>query len=261
MALFTDQIGRSVELADRVPERIVSLVPSQTELLADLGLGERVVGVTKFCVHPKTWRKEKTIIGGTKSLRMDVIRQLQPDLIIANQEENDREQILTLAQEFPVWVSQVTDLDTALSMILAVGDMTNRVGEAKRMVGKIKQEYQNVLGTFPIRNCLYLIWRKPYMAAGGDTYISYMLKLSGFVNVLQEEDRYPELSRERIQALNPEVILLSSEPFPFKDKHIAELSVLCPNADVRLVDGEMFSWYGSRLLLSASYFRNLRASL
>lgn len=235
-------------------------MPSQTELLADLGLDDRVVGVTKFCVHPKTWRKDKTIIGGTKSLRMDAIRQLQPDLIIANQEENDRDQVLALAEEFPVWVSQVTDLDSALSMILAIGQLTQTITKAEHIVTEVKRGWRQ-LKNMPLRSCLYLIWRKPYMAAGGDTFISHMLKCSGFLNVLAKEARYPDLSADRIKALNPEVILLSSEPFPFKEKHLVELSSLCPNAEVRLVDGEMFSWYGSRLLLSASYFRNLRASL
>ncbi len=260
MASFSDQLDRIVELGDQPPKRIVSLVPSQTELLADLGLKDRVVGVTKFCVHPKSWRKEKTIIGGTKSLRMETIRQLQPDLIIANQEENDRDQVLALAEEFPVWVSKVVDLDSALSMILAIGKMTETMPEAEQLVVDTKRGFRQ-LSQATLRSCLYLIWRNPYMAAGGDTFINHMLRCSGFLNVLASENRYPELTDDQILSLNPEVILLSSEPFPFKEKHTQELSILCPNADVRLVDGEMFSWYGSRLLLAASYFRNLRSDL
>ena len=260
MKIFTDQLGRTVKLPNYPPERIVSLVPSQTELLADLGLADRVVGITKFCVHPVAWRQEKTVVGGTKKLHLERIRALQPDLIIANQEENDREQVLELAAEFPVWVSQVVDLSTANDMITAIGAMTGTNATAGTLVHQIEKSFASLAEFTPVR-ALYLIWRKPYMASGGDTFISSMLDEAGFKNVTGDQLRYPSLTAEQIQALSPEVILLSSEPFPFRERHIAELSALCPNAAVRLVDDEMFSWYGSRLLRSAAYFRNLRTEL
>jgi ABC-type Fe3+-hydroxamate transport system substrate-binding protein len=255
--LLLDQLGRTVSLPVYPPQRIVSLVPSQTELLADLGLVDRVVGLTKFCVHPASWRKEKTIVGGTKQLHLDQIRQLQPDLIIANQEENDREQVEALAQEFPVWVSKVVDLPTALEMILGVGEATGTRTLAEDLALKIKVSFAG-LEDFPLRSCAYLIWRKPYMVSGGDTFIQAMLDAAGFQNVFGHQDRYPEVSLAELAAADPEWILLSSEPFPFQEKHLAELSAVCPNAEIRLVDGEMFSWYGSRLLRSADYFRTLR---
>ncbi len=255
--LLLDQLGRTVGLPVYPPQRIVSLVPSQTELLADLGLGDRVVGITKFCVHPSSWRKEKTIIGGTKQLHLDRIRQLQPDLIIANQEENDREQVEALAQEFPVWVSKVVDLPTALEMIAGVGEATGTRALAEDLALRINASFVD-LKKFPARSCAYLIWRKPYMVSGGDTFIQAMLEAAGFQNVFGHQDRYPEVSLEGLAAADPEWILLSSEPFPFREKHVAELSAVCPNAEIRLVDGEMFSWYGSRLLRSADYFRTLR---
>lgn len=255
--LLLDQLGRRVGLTTYPPKRIVSLVPSQTELLADLGLGSRVVGITKFCVHPTSWRKEKTIVGGTKQLHLDRIRQLQPDLIIANQEENDREQVETLAQEFPVWVSKVVDLPTALGMITGVGEATGKRTLAEDLGLKIEASFAD-LENFPIRSCAYLIWRKPFMVSGGDTFIQAMLEAAGFENVFGHQDRYPEVSLEELSAADPDWILLSSEPFPFREKHIVELSEVCPNAEIRLVDGEMFSWYGSHLLRSADYFRTLR---
>jgi ABC-type Fe3+-hydroxamate transport system substrate-binding protein len=255
--LLLDQLERKVDLPIYPPMRIVSLVPSQTELLADLGLADRVVGITKFCVHPSSWRKEKTIIGGTKQLHLDRIRQLKPDLIIANQEENDREQVETLALEFPVWVSKVVDLPTALEMITGVGESTGTRTLAEDLALRINASFAD-LKQFPIRSCAYLIWRKPFMVSGGDTFIQAMLEAAGFQNVFGHQDRYPEVSLEELAAADPEWILLSSEPFPFREKHVEELSAVCPNAEVRLVDGEMFSWYGSRLLRSADYFRTLR---
>lgn len=255
--LLIDQLDRKVGLSVYPPQRIVSLVPSQTELLADLGLEEQVVGLTKFCVHPSSWRKDKTIVGGTKQLHLDRIRQLKPDLIIANQEENDREQVEMLALEFPVWVSKVVDVPTALEMILGIGEATGTKGLATQFAKKINTGFTQ-LKKFPLRSCAYLIWRKPYMASGGDTFINAMLEIAGFKNVFAHKNRYPEISLEQLAAAEPAWILLSSEPFPFREKHLAELSSVCPNAEVRLVDGELFSWYGSRLLRSADYFRTLR---
>ncbi|WP_020534465.1 helical backbone metal receptor [Lewinella cohaerens] len=255
--LLLDQLERTVSLKVYPPQRIVSLVPSQTELLADLGLGDSVVGITKFCVHPSSWRKEKTIIGGTKQLHLDRIRSLKPDLIIANQEENDREQVEALAVDFPVWVSKVVDLSTALNMIAGVGEATNTRTSAEDLMLKIKTSFAS-LRSFPTHSCAYLIWRKPYMVSGGDTFIQAMMEVAGFENVFGHQNRYPEVTMEELAAADPEWILLSSEPFPFKEKHLTELSVVCPNAKIRLVDGEMFSWYGSRLLRSADYFRILR---
>ncbi len=258
--MYRDQLDRTVVLPSLPPKRIVSLVPSQTELLAYLGLNEQVLGLTKFCVHPPSWRKQKTIIGGTKVLNLDGIANLQPDLVIANQEENDREQVLALAERFPVWVSRVADLSSALDMIQCIGDITATEETAKNLSEQIRLNF-DALPTFETLGAVYLIWRKPYMAGGGDTFIHQMMKAAGFENLLGEAERYPELSAEALAQLNPEVILLSSEPYPFKEKHIAELSAICPKARIRLVDGEMFSWYGSRLLWAPAYFRKLRASL
>lgn len=257
---FTDQMGREVTFAFP-PQRIVSLVPSQTELLHDLGLGERVVGITKFCVHPDEWYRLKTRVGGTKQHRMDVIDSLKPDLVIGNKEENHQDQIERLAERYPVWMSDITNLDEALEMIHAVGELTGKQTEAKELTLKIRDQFQNLVPAQTIRTA-YFIWRDPYMVAGADTFINDMLERCGFVNVFQgEAGRYPQISVAKLQEADPELALLSSEPYPFKQQHIKEVQSLLPEATIRMVDGELFSWYGSRMLRSASYFNQLISEL
>ncbi len=248
-----DQCGRQVNMP-RLPRRIVSVVPSQTELLYDLATEGEIVGITWFCVHPADRVKNATKVGGTKNLKIDEIRSLSPDLIIANKEENTREQIEELAKEFPVYVSDVYDLASALEMIRAIGKITGSSKNAETLAGQIEQAFTRLSVQKPANNrVLYLIWRKPWMATGGDTFISVMLKAAGFENAIGHQKRYPELSDQEIRELNPDQVFLSSEPYPFKEKHLAECRELVPQAQVRLVDGEMFSWYGSRLLKAAPY--------
>ena len=255
MPSVIDQMGRRVEVPD-FPQRIVSLVPSQTELLYDLGLADRVVGVTKFCIHPSHWRKEKQIVGGTKQYRFDTIASLKPDLIIGNKEENEKDAVERLAAQYPVWMSDIKDLAEALSMIEAIGQLVNCQAEARAIVNSITKGFQGIVKPQTSQKSLYLIWKRPYMAAGQDTFIHEMMFEAGFENILKA-DRYPELDIESIIALDPEVVLLSSEPYPFKEKDIQEIKTALPKADVMLVDGELFSWYGSRLMKVARYFNSL----
>jgi ABC-type hemin transport system substrate-binding protein len=230
-------------------------VPSQTELLYHLGLGDRVVGITKFCIHPRQWAQSKTVIGGTKNFWFDVIDQLQPDLIIGNKEENYQEGIRQLEQQHPVWVSDILDITQAYDMMHAVGDITDTRAEADNIVRSIKLAFQNLTVFKPV-STLYLIWKNPWMAAGKNTFIDTLLLRLGLVNAVAES-RYPELTPEAIQTLQPSVVMLSSEPFPFAEKHIAEIQQLLPSSRIILVDGEMFSWYGSRLLQAPGYFATL----
>lgn len=257
--MFKDQLGRQIEL-HASPMRIVSLVPSQTELLADLGLNDRVVGITKFCVHPESWRKTKTIIGGTKQFDLTAIHVLNPDLIIANKEENYEAGITELSKHYPVWISDIVTLDDALDMITQVGSMTQAESKAQELVGSIRQSFQNLPRLQGLKT-LYLIWRNPWMAAASGTFIQEMMGLTGLKNSISDRSRYPELTSDEIRQLNPELIFLSSEPYPFKEKHLAELQELCPGARILLVDGEKFSWYGSRLLKFPAYLQTLRSTL
>lgn len=238
--------------------RIVSLVPSLTELLYDLGLDEEVVGITKFCVRPQNWFRTKTRVGGTKDFKLERISALLPDLIIANKEENDQEDVEALQTDFPVLLTDIKTVDDALAAIQHIGE---RVGRAKA-AARITKDIHAMRGPVsPQGNAAYLIWRQPYMVAGGDTFISSMLQEAGFRNAYGHLGRYPAISLEELGTLEADFLLLSSEPFPFREKHAAELAAVCPDKRVLLVDGEMFSWYGSRMLRAYAYFRNLREGL
>ncbi|MGZ3871576.1 MAG: ABC transporter substrate-binding protein [Mucilaginibacter sp.] len=255
MPIFHDQLGRSINLTS-VPRRIISVVPSQTELLFYLGLNEEVVGITKFCIHPADKFKLTTKIGGTKQLDIAKIRSLKPDLIIANKEENDRAQLEELMEDFPVWISDIYNLADAFEMIMKVGELVNREKKAVSLRDAIIQQFNLLLIKQTNKRVAYLIWRKPYMAAGKSTFINDMLQKCGLTNAFDLQ-RYPEIDAEMLRSLQPDIILLSSEPYPFKEKHIAELRAIVPSAVVRLVDGEVFSWYGSRLLKAPAYFDQL----
>ena len=259
MRQLSDHLQRDVTAPD-TPQRIISLVPSQTELLFDLGVGARVVGVTKFCIHPKGARKSAAIIGGTKQFDFEKIAALQPDLIIGNKEENYPAGIEQLAADFPVWLSDIVTLADARRMIRDVGALVNATAAAEALDAEIAAGFRASLPG-PGPRVLYLIWRGPWMGAGAGTFIHEMLTAGGFLNVLAARARYPELTAADITALRPEVVLLSSEPYPFKQKHLAELAALCPGAHVELVDGEPFSWYGSRLRHTPAYLRRLRTRL
>ncbi|MFI5135203.1 MAG: ABC transporter substrate-binding protein [Chitinophagales bacterium] len=261
--LVKDQLEREIEISFP-PQRIISLVPSQTELLFDLGLDEEVIGITKFCVHPSTWFRAKTRLGGTKNLHLNKIISLNPDLIIANKEENVAEQIDELSKHFPLWISDVKNLDDAFTMIHAIGGIVNRKSESENLVARIKKSIRNWQSGIQISKhwlCAYMIWQNPLMTVGSDTFIQHMLGIAGFENIFSDCIRYPEISMEELQKRNPEFILLSSEPFPFKQKDADELKLHLPNSKIILVDGEMFSWYGSRLLKAPEYFRQLFESI
>jgi ABC-type Fe3+-hydroxamate transport system substrate-binding protein len=255
MPVFYDQLQRAINLP-AVAKRIISVVPSQTELLFHLGLGDEVIGITKFCIHPAEKFKTTTKVGGTKQLNIDLIKQLNPDLIIANKEENERGQIEELMQLYPVWISDISNLDEAMAMITGVGQLVDRETEARKLNQLIAERFSQLLIQPTNLSVAYLIWRKPYMVAGKGTFIDNLLTKCGLTNVF-EQDRYPEVTNQMLVDVNPDVVFLSSEPYPFAQKHIDEFKILLPNAKVVLVDGEMFSWYGSRLLEAPGYFEGL----
>jgi ABC-type Fe3+-hydroxamate transport system substrate-binding protein len=261
MPAFTDQLGRSIML-DRPPSRIISFVPSQTELLYDLGAN--VIGITKFCVHPTSWFRELPRIGGTKDIRPEKIAALQPDLIIANKEENNRDQIEALATQYPVWISDIRNLTDALAMIRSVGELVAQPQKAQSLAANIEKGFNELRPlTHPLHTA-YLIWRTEsprasitWMTVGGDTFIHDMLQRCGFTNLFAAQSRYPTVD---IAALTDcDLVLLSSEPYPFRDRHLQEIQTRLPNAIIRFVDGQLFSWYGSRLLQAPAYFQNLQA--
>ena len=258
MTTITDQLGRTIVM-ESPPRRIVSLAPSQTELLYDLGLENEVVGITKFCVHPESWFRNKTLVGGTKKVNLERVIDLQPDLILANKEENTQEDIQALERIAPEWISDIRKLSDALDMIAQVGELVHRAPQAERIIQQIKDDIASLSAPSSREQVLYLIWKDPYMAAGRDTFIHEMLEMAGFDNVLKDEQsRYPELSVEDILSLHPDVIFLSSEPFPFIGKHTSEVEGHFPDIEVLEVDGELFSWYGSRMIKAIDYMKKLR---
>lgn len=263
MADFTDARGNNIKGFNKQPKRIVSLVPSQTELLYHLGLDAEVVGLTKFCVHPQHWFRTKRRVGGTKNVSIETVKALQPHLILANKEENVREQIEELANHFPGWVTDVSNLNEALCMIEAVGVLTGKPEAATFLKYHIEQAFQTLAHTasaYPLRTC-YLIWKEPYLTVGGDTFIHDMLQRAGFKNIFAAQKRYPEVMLETLRELRCELLLLSSEPYPFGQKHIAPLQAQLPRTKILLVDGELFSWYGSRLQWAPAYFKKLQETI
>lgn len=222
-----------------------------------MGLREEVVGITKFCVHPAQWFQSKHRVGGTKTLHIETIKALQPDLVIASKEENNQEQIEQLASQFPVWISNMQTVSEALNMIKSVGQL---VGKEENAI-QIAHSIQSAFSAFAAeekgasKRVAYFIWYRPWMCAGNDTFIHDMIQQLGWQNVFENTSRYPEVTIEQLQEAAPDWLLLSSEPFPFKEKHVFELQQIFPHAKVALVDGEMFSWYGSRMLKAIPYFK------
>jgi ABC-type Fe3+-hydroxamate transport system substrate-binding protein len=263
--LFTDQMNRKIELTEK-PVRIISLVPSQTELLYSFGLQDEVVGITKFCVHPQEWFTSKSKVGGTKNIDIEKIKSLNPDLIIANKEENEKEQIEYLMEHYPVWMSDIYTLKDAYDMMVRVGVLVGKQQQALFLKLEIEYAFNSFLNTLNSTHkstVAYFIWKKPYMVAGGNTFINHLLTICGFVNVFESHSngRYPQIELNELKDAQPQYIFLSSEPFPFKESHIEEFKSACPSAKIMIVDGEMFSWYGSRLLHAPKYLSTLLKEL
>lgn len=250
----TDQLNMTIRL-EHFPVRIVSLVPSQTELLYDLQLDEEVVGITKFCIHPDTWFHSKQRVGGTKNVNIEKVRELQPDLIIGNKEENTQSDIEQLQQIAPVRMSDIDTLEHAIEMIIEIGKLTNRSTESKRIAATIQTNFGRLKETIARKwTCLYFMWKDPYFTVGTHTFIHAMIEWCGGIN-LQTTPRYPEWDFS--QPVSPDIILLSTEPYPFNESHLKFFSEKYPEAKIILVDGEYFSWYGSRLEKAPAYFEQL----
>ena len=250
-----DQLGNTIIL-EKEPVRIISLVPSQTELLFDLGLGERVVGITKFCIHPKEWFRSKARIGGTKDVDIEKVIQLKPDLIIGNKEENTKEDVEALRKIAPVYMSDIYNLADSLEMIAQVAKVCNVEKKGLEIIDQIQTNFKTIIPFTNHPRVAYLIWKKPYMGVGTNTFIDAVLKDHlGMKNVLDKVERYPEMDMKR----PPEIdyLFLSTEPYPFKEKHFEELQKYFPKAKIMLVDGEYFTWYGSRLVNAPKYLNAL----
>jgi len=239
--------------------RVISLVPSITEALFDLGLAtDEIVGRTKFCIHPKDWVDKVEIIGGTKNLNIDKIKALEPDLIIANKEENIKEQVEELMKDFKVLVTNIETLEDNYYLLKQLGHLFGKEEKAQFFNLKTYEAF-NITKSEKRLKVAYLIWKNPYMTVGGDTFISKILEELGFENLFKNQNRYPEVQLEDLK--DADLIFLSSEPFPFKEKHIAEIREVCQNQKIMIVDGEAFSWYGTHLAKCGDYYRELLEDL
>jgi ABC-type Fe3+-hydroxamate transport system substrate-binding protein len=247
---LTDHIGVSHHIGS-TPVRIVCLVPSISELLCDMGLSKYIVGCTKFCIFPQSLKKTSTRIGGTKNINLQKVKDLSPDIIIANKEENLKSDVEALRHVCPVWVSDISTLDDTYAMILSLGHIFSVQVKAEEIIDTLKQQLEKQ--KTELRSVVYLIWQEPYMTIGGDTFISHMLLQAGYRNVYEDTMRYPVINIEDIKSRHPDAIFLSSEPFPFKEAHVKALHKSLPHTPKVLVDGAYFSWYGSRQLHSADY--------
>ncbi len=257
---FKDQMGRVFEISE-TPKRIISLVPSQTELLYDLGLENSIVGLTKFCVHPYHLKQTKTIVGGTKNIKIEKIKALKPDIILCNKEENTKEIVEVCEAIAPVHVSDIYTLNDAKSLITQYGQLFSCRTEASKINQKIDYNLNDFLQFIKgkeTKKVAYFIWRDPWMVAGNNTFIDYLLELNNFENIYKTKERYPEVELKKIRLEgDPDLVLLSSEPYPFKEEHAFEVGRFTHHAITIFVDGEMFSWYGSRLIKAFDYFKKL----
>lgn len=255
-----DQIGHDVVL-NSTPTRIISLVPSQSELLHYLGCEKSMIGITRFCTHPKELRKNVKIVGGTKDLDFESIKLLKPDLIICNKEENNKKDVLKLQKLYPTYTSDVNNLTEALNMISDIGELTSTKKQSEKLVTQIDEDFKKILNFFS-GTVAYLIWNDPIMLAGQNTFINSNLKFLGFKNiVLETKSRYPEILESDLNNETIDYIFLSSEPYPFKEKNKKLFQNKFPQAKVVLVDGRVFSWYGSCLIEVSDYVKTLTKQL
>ena len=251
-----DQMNQVIRLGAK-PSRIISLVPSQTEFLHFLGLEQEVIGITKFCIHPKEWFDGKQRVGGTKDVKLDLVRNLSPDFVIANKEENTQSDVAELQKIAPVWISDVNTKDQAIEMMRSLAIIFEREELVEELISEI------TLGLRPFENCsrfnyLYFMWKDPFFTVGPDTFIHNWLGEFGGMNV-QPTSRYPEYHFSTND--QPDVVFISTEPFPFNESHIPFFQTKFPNSQIIIIDGEMASWYGSRMKDATTYFANLLAPL
>ena len=253
--IIKDFLNRPIHL-NTIPKRIISLVPSQTELLVDLGLENEILGITKFCVYPKHLKSSKTIVGGTKQVHLEKIKKLQPDIFFCNKEENTKPMVKALQVIAPVHVSDIKTLEDNIRLINDYGKILKVESKAKVLAEKLQTQqyqFQQSITGMPIKKVAYLIWREPWMAVGSDTFIDHILRLNRFENVFTHQSRYPEINISDLPEID--LLLLSSEPYPFQTKHFSEIPI--DNSKIKLVNGEYFSWYGSRMLKAFDYFKTI----
>lgn len=254
MRKMTDHVGRTIEIAIS-PKRIISLCPAITTTLFSIGLDKEIIGRTRYCLFPENKVEQLEVVGGTKDINLEKIRTLNPDLIIAEKEENTEEIVLQLEKEFPVYVFEVQSIEDNDRMIQDLGQLTNKETASARLREQILQ----ALGSLPNlqgKKVAYMIWQNPFMVVGDDTYINALLGAMNLVNPFTAvEGRYPVVTLEDLQQMDLDYLLLATEPFRFKERHVEKMASLLTTVQVSLIDGEMF-WYGVNMIDGANYLKN-----
>jgi len=253
--------------------RIVSLVPSLTELLFELGLGPYVVGRTGFCIHPADQVRSVVKVGGTKSIDVEKVRALSPTHIVVNREENPRDPVEQIRQFVPnVVVTDPVTVQDNIGLYRQLGEVFDVMPAAERLVQRFEIAHQRLLSqNFAPLRLIYLIWRDPWMTVASDTFISQMLAQAGLQTVpdttargrLPDSARYPEITEQQMADLQPDLVLLSTEPYRFTESH-CELILTIDDLNAtpcRLIDGEMTSWYGPRAIKGVEYLNDFRLAL
>jgi len=248
--------------------RIVSLVPSITELLFDLGLGGALVGRTAFCVHPADRIKSVRSVGGTKQVNFDKLRRAAPTHVIVNIDETPRDLAEEIARMgITVVVTHPIEVRDNIALYHLIGGLFDRETEAEALAARFEDAYagvQKAAETLPVRRVLYLIWKEPWMTVSADTYIARMLALIGWATIGHDPDiRYPSIEMSETLLEETDLVLFSSEPFPFSDRHVADFAEAFPHhvAKAHQIDAQMTSWYGSRVIAGLRYLGALATAL
>ncbi len=230
-----------------------------------MGLEKNIVGITQFCKHPFQLKSTKTIVGGTKNVGVELIKSLNPDFILCSKEENTEEIVSELEVLAPVFVADVTSIETNIDLINRLGKLLYCQTNACNLIDKIKfqlADFKLFTRYLPRKKVAYFIWKNPWMAAGGNTYINEVLKLNNFINVYENKDRYPTVDLNLIRKEgNPKIIFLPTEPYAFSDEDAFEIGRHSNHSNTIFIEGEYFSWYGSRLLKALPYFKKMHALL
>lgn len=252
----SDALGRTIELA-APPQRIISLVPSMTEWLFSVGAGERVVGITDYCIEPAAAIAHLPRLRGTKNPDRAAILSLHPDLVIAEQEENRERDVLALAAAgVNVYVTAIRSVADVAAQLAALAAVLGVTEAATPMLAAIQAALTDPPP--PTRRVLALIWRDPWMAVGNDTYAGDLLRLSGGINVAAAlPGRYPRAPLAELLALDPDIILLPSEPYPFSDRDLPAFASVAERCQIAFCDGMALTWPGPRTSAAIASFRRL----
>lgn len=262
--IFIDDLGNELNF-DKKPKRIISLVPAITETLYDLNLEELIIGVTKECTYPIHFKSTKQIVGDTKTIELEILKELKPDLVFCNTTINSLEIITKLQKVTKVYITKVITIDDSKQMIKNLGILLNRRTEADLLNRKIDlklEDFKLFITSFNTLKVAYFTGYNPWIATGNKTYTNSLLSLNKYTNIYNAQNYLPKINPKRIRHDgDPEILFFPSKPFTFEDQHAFEISEYTNRSSAVFIDGEMFGWFGSRLIKAFEYFKTLRNRL